>query len=218
MPVMDEQVRKERAEKLQQLRSEGVRPADAWHQVAPESKAANSRAAELTRREIRRYRERYGATAAPEEQPAPGGGEVGGLNGASPNGTAAEVTTEDAAAKPAGPSKLCAGVEGKPPCGKEITGRSPRCDDCRTEHERLRKQRNNRNDYRRHGVDRKERAVLRELAEEERQRQEAERKAEEERQRQEAERKAEEERQRREEDVQRRVQALITVMSKNDSE
>ena len=162
MPVMDEQVRKERAERLLQLRSEGTSPATAWRVVDPDSKAKDSRAAEQTRREIRWYRKRYGVTDAPGEDGGLEGGEAGGPNGAAPNGASADVT-EDAAK----PAKRCAGVADRP-CGKEISGRSPRCDDCRKEHTRLRRQGENRNDHRRHGEERKERDIRKRQEEEER--------------------------------------------------
>ena len=136
MPVMSEQVRKARAERLLQLREEGMSPAAAWRVVDSDSKATDSSAAERTRSEIRRYRERYCVVDAPGESDGLEGGEAGGPNGSALNGAAAEVA-EDVAAKPA---KRCAGVAGRP-CGKEISGRSPRCDDCRKEHGRLRKQR-----------------------------------------------------------------------------
>ena len=167
MPVMNEQVRKARAESLLQLREEGMSPAAAWRVVDSDSKATDSSAAERTRSEIRRYRERYCVVDAPGESDGLEGGEAGGPNGAALNGAAAEVA-EDVAAKPA---KRCAGVAGGP-CGKEISGRSPRCDDCRKEHGRLRKQRNNRNDHRRHGEERKELGIKKLQEEEERHREE----------------------------------------------
>lgn len=200
MPWMDEQVRKERAERLLQLRfEEGMSPTAAWHAVEPDSKAKDP--AELCRREIRWYRKKHCVVDAPGENGGLEGGDAGGPNGASHNGAAAEVA-EDVATKPA---KRCAGVEGQP-CGKEISGRSQRCDDCRKEHERRRKQRNNRNDHRRHGEERKERELRKRLStalrshlarlqeEEGRRRREAEiRRQEEERIRQEEERKRREE-------------------------
>ena len=161
MPVMKEQVRKARAERLLQLRSEGVSPAAAWRVVAPKSKAKDSQAAELCRREIKWYRGKYCVVDAPGEDGEPEDGKADGPNGAALNGAPAEITG-DVAAKPV---KRCLGVEDKP-CGKEITGRSPRCDDCRKEHERLRKQRNNRNDHRRHGEERSKRQKAEKLAEE----------------------------------------------------
>ena len=167
MPVMNEQVRKARAERLLQLREEGMSPAAAWRVVDSDSKATDSSAAERTRSEIRRYRERYCVVDAPGESDGLEGGEAGGPNGSALNGAAAEVA-EDVAAKPA---KRCAGVAGRP-CGKEISGRSPRCDDCRKEHGRLRKQRNNRNDHRRHGEERKELGIKKRQEEEERHREE----------------------------------------------
>ena len=190
MPRMDEQVRKARAERLLQLRfEEGMSPADAWRVVDPDSTAKDSRAAEQTRREIREYRKKY---CVVDES-----GEDGGPNGAALNGTAAEVTGGVATKPP----KRCIGVEGGPPCDKEISGRSPRCEDCRKEHERLRTQRNNRNNNRRHKEKYKEHGLWKRLAtalrchlarlqeEEERCRQEAEkRRQEEEKEAQEAER------------------------------
>ena len=198
MPVMDEQMRKERAKRLLQLRfEEGMSPADAWHVVDPASKAKDSGAAELTRREIRwlRDRERRWAEALKEDRD---GLEAGGLNGALPNGTSAEVTRAAAV-------KRCAGVAGRP-CEKEITGRSPRCEDCRKEHTRRRRQVENRNSHLRNKEAREERDFWRRLVaalryhlarlqgEEERRRQEAEKRRKEElRKRQEAERRRREE-------------------------
>lgn len=196
-PRIEEQARKERAERLLQLRDEGVRPAAAWREVDPDYKGKDSSAAEQTRRAIREYRKKYCVVDEPGEDGGPESGAADGSDGASLNGTAAEVTG-DAATKPA---KLCIGVEGGPPCGKEVSGRSPRCEDCRAEHERLRKQRNNRNNNRRHKEEYKERALWKRLVaalcchlarlqeEEERCRQEAEkRRQKEEKEAQEAER------------------------------
>ena len=154
MPVMKEQVRKERTEKLIQLLAEGMRPADAWRVVDPKSKAKGKSAADQTRRDIGWYRERYCVTDS-------SAGPNGSNGAASLNGAPAEITG-DVAAKPV---KRCLGVEGRP-CEKKITGRSPRCDDCRKEHERLRRQRNNRNDHRRHGEKRSRGQKAEKLAEE----------------------------------------------------
>ena len=162
MPVMDEQVRKERAERLLQLRfEEGLSAADAWCVVAPHNTVKDSTAAEQTRREIRRYRNRYCVVDAPGEDGGPEGGEAGGPNGASPNGTSAEVTGA-AAAKPTKRVKRCLGA-GDEPCGKEITGRSPRCEPCRAEHERLKRQVQNRDSNLRNKEARKMRHLGRRL-------------------------------------------------------
>ena len=194
-PRIEEQARKARAERLLQLRSEGMSPGDAWNEVKPGNKAKDP--AEMCRREIREYRKKYCVVDEPGEDGGLESGAAGGPDGASLNGTAAEVPW-DAATKPA---KLCIGVEGGPPCSKEVSGRSPRCEDCRAEHERLRKQRNNRNNNRRHKEEYKERALWKRLVaalcchlarlqeEEERCRQEAEkRRQKEEKEAQEAER------------------------------
>ena len=207
MPVMDERVRKARAERLLQLRAEGVSPAGAWLEVKPNYKGSEKSAADLTRREIGRYRKRYGVVDAPGEDGEPEDDEAGGPNGAAPNGAGAEVTG-DVAAKPAKatkPVKLCLGVEDRP-CGKEITGRSPRCDDCRKEHGKLKKKAQNQGSHRRNKEARKERRIGRQEAksrqQKEKERQEAERRRkeeerrrqqQEERERQEAERKRREE-------------------------
>lgn len=156
-PRIAEQVRKARAERLLQLRSEGMSPGDAWNEVKPGNKAKDP--AEMCRRAIREYRKKYCVVDEPGEDGGPESGAAGGLAGASLNGTAAEVTGDAAT----GPAKLCIGIEGGPPCGKKVSGRSPRCEDCRAEHERLRKQRNNRNNNRRHKEEYKERALWKRL-------------------------------------------------------
>ena len=138
MPVMAEQLRKERAERMWQLRfEEGLSPADVWRAVKPDNKAKDP--AELYRREIRWHRKNYGVVDAPEESRVASGPNLASL---AVGGMSVEVTG-DTAVKP---MKRCAGVADIP-CGKETSGRSPRCDDCREEHERLRRQGNNRNYY-----------------------------------------------------------------------
>ena len=142
MPVMDESLRKERAERMWQLRfEEGLSPADVWRAVKPDNKAKDP--AELYRREIRWHRKTYGVVDAPEESRVVlEGDEASDLASLAVGGPSVEVTG-DTAVKPV---KWCAGVADTP-CGKEISGRSPRCDDCRKEHERLRRHGNNRNYY-----------------------------------------------------------------------
>ena len=145
MPVMSEQVRKARAEKLLQLRfEEGMSPSAAWLEVKRDSKAKAANPAELCRREIKWYREEYCVVDAPGEDDEPEDGEADGPNGAPLNGAPAEVTGDVAAepAKATKPVKRCTGVEDRP-CGKKISGRSPRCDDCRV----LQKSVDNRNYY-----------------------------------------------------------------------
>ena len=175
MPVMNEQVRKARAERLLQLRfEEGMRPTAAWRVVSPNSKAADSRAAELCRREIRRYRKKYGSVDVPgESRVVPKGAEAGDQ---------ASASTGDAAVKPA---KRCVGVEDQP-CGKEIPAQFTRCDDCGKEHTRLRRQVENRNAHLR-SLAREREAEKKKREEEARQREEEKRQREEEKQRQEAE-------------------------------
>ena len=134
MPVMSEQVRKARAERLLQLRfEEGMSPTAAWRVVSPNSKAADSRAAELCRREIRWHRKKYGSVDVPEESRVVRQGDEAGDQ--------ASASTRDAAVKPA---KRCAGVEDHP-CGKEIPARFTRCKECGKEHDRLRRKVDNRN-------------------------------------------------------------------------
>ena len=166
MPVMSEQVRKTRAERLLQLRfEEGMSPAAAWRVVSPNSKAADP--AELCRREIRWHRKKYGSVDVPEESRVVREGDEAGDQ--------TSASTRDAAVKPA---KRCAGVADRP-CGKEIPARFTRCKECGKEHERLRKQVDNRNAYLR--------SLAREREAEERKREEEARQREEEKQRQEAE-------------------------------
>ena len=149
MPVMSDQVRKARAERLLVLRfEEKMSPSAAWLKVRPTSKAGDIQAGELTRREIRWLQSRR-ETAADEAGDDPIGATVTAE-------TAAEVVfTEGAAAAP--PKKRCVGVgvEDDSPCGRAISGRSPRCDDCRKERRRLKRKRYNRDYYRR----RKERLI-----------------------------------------------------------
>lgn len=210
MPVMNEQVRKERTEKLIQLLAEGMSPADAWRVVDPKSKAKGKSAADQTRRDIGWYRERYCVTDS-------SAGPNGSNGAASLNGAHAEVT-EDVAAKPTRPTKpvkRCLGVEDKP-CEKEITGRSPRCDECRKEHTRLRRQGENRNDHRRHGERRKEEEKERQAAERRRLQEEQE---EQERQAAELRRKEEEKRRRRQEieKLRQGIKELRAVMDEREA-
>ena len=145
MPVMSEQVRKTRAERLLVLRfEEGLSPTDAWREVRPTSKATDGMAAELCRRDIRWYRgEHSSVDVLGESRVVLEGDEAGDPASASLAGGASVEVTGDAAATP---KKRCAGVADRP-CGKVITERRTRCEDCGKEHRRLERQVYNRNYY-----------------------------------------------------------------------
>ena len=142
MPVMNEQVRMARAERLIQLRfEEGMSPSAAWLEVKRDSKAKAANPAELCRREIRRYRANHSPVDVPgDSHVVLEGDEAGALTSTSLAGKASVEVTGNAAVKP---SKRCKGVEDRP-CGKKIPARRMRCDDCRV----LKKSVDNRNYYR----------------------------------------------------------------------
>lgn len=123
MPVMSDQVREARAERLLALRfEEEMSPSAAWRKVRPTSKAGDIQAAELTRRDIRWLQSRR--ETADDDAPA--------VTAA----TAAKVAlTEGAAA--ALPKKRCVGVEDDNPCGRAISRRRTRCVACSTERRRI---------------------------------------------------------------------------------
>ncbi len=135
-------------------------PAAAWRLANPDSTANDDSAAQLYRRELRWLRDTRAilgpggedlllsalagtpsATSDQEQEPAP---------------EAERKAESDAApALQKYRPKECRGVADRA-CAKVITTRSPRCEDCRAEHSRLKRQGDNRNNYQNNQEDRQE--------------------------------------------------------------
>ena len=134
---MDVQIRFTRAERLFLLRVwSKTPPAEAWRTVNPRSKASDTGAAELTRREIRWYSEERDRRSVQPRKDSP----------FDPIALLSRtIATEDETTL----TNSCVGV-GDRQCGEQIPARSKRCQDCRAENERLLKQAANSRYFQRH--------------------------------------------------------------------
>ena len=131
------QARFARAERLFLLRVwSKTPPAEAWRTVNPDSKASDSGAAELTRREIRWYSEERDRRSVQPRKDSPFD-PIALLSRA--------IATEDETTL----TNSCVGV-GDRQCGEQIPARYKRCQDCRAENERLLKQAANSRYFQRH--------------------------------------------------------------------
>ena len=111
-------------------------PAEAWRTINPRSKASDTGAAELTRREIRWYSEERERRSVQPRKDSP----------FDPIALLSRtIATEDEPTL----TNSCVGV-GDRQCGEQIPARSKRCQDCRTENERLLKQAANSRYFQRH--------------------------------------------------------------------
>ena len=131
------QVRFTRAERLFLLRVwSKTPPAEAWRTINPRSKASDTGAAELTRREIRWYSEERERRSVQPRKDSP----------FDPIALLSRtIATEDEPTL----TNSCVGV-GDRQCGEQIPARSKRCQDCRAENERLLKQAANSRYFQRH--------------------------------------------------------------------
>ena len=131
------QARFARAERLFLLRVwSKTPPAEAWRTVNPRSKASDTGAAELTRREIRWYSEERDRRSVQPRKDSPFD-PIALLSRA--------IATEDETTL----TNSCVGV-GDRQCGEQIPARYKRCQDCRAENERLLKQAANSRYFQRH--------------------------------------------------------------------
>ena len=134
---MDVQARFARAERLFLLRVwSKTPPAEAWRTVNPRSKASDTGAAELTRREIRWYSEERDRRSVQPRKDSP----------FDPIALLSRtIATEDEPTL----TNSCVGVEDRQ-CGEQIPARHKRCQDCGAENERLLKQAANSRYFQRH--------------------------------------------------------------------
>ena len=131
------QARFARAERLFLLRVwSKTPPAEAWRTVNPRSKASDTGAAELTRREIRWYSEERDRRSVQPRKDSPFD-PIALLSRA--------IATEDETTL----TNSCVGV-GDRQCGEQIPARYKRCQDCGAENERLLKQAANSRYFQRH--------------------------------------------------------------------
>ena len=131
------QTRFARAERLFLLRVwSKTPPAEAWRTINPRSKASDTGAAELTRREIRWYSEERERRSVQPRKDSP----------FDPIALLSRtIATEDEPTL----TNSCVGV-GDRQCGEQIPARYKRCQDCRAENERLLKQAANSRYFQRH--------------------------------------------------------------------
>ena len=134
---MDVQARFARAERLFLLRVwSKTPPAEAWRTVNPRSKASDTGAAELTRREIRWYSEERDRRSVQPRKDSP----------FDPRALLSRaIATEDETTL----TNSCVGV-GDRQCGEQIPACYKRCQDCRAENERLLKRAANSRYFQRH--------------------------------------------------------------------
>ena len=126
-----------RAERLFLLRVwSKTPPAEAWRTVNPSSRASDTGAAELTRREIRWYSEERDRRSVQPRKDSPFD-PIALLSRA--------IATEDETTL----TNSCVGV-GDRQCGEQIPARYKRCQDCRVENEWLLKQAANSRYFQRH--------------------------------------------------------------------